>query len=110
MVSCFIHFISVLVSFQFSLLVMANRFKMWMQSRMSDLYVCLKNRKSFMDMVYKNLSYISKEEEARVSQNNTMSINNSNDRNLCTKFKLRKIFGEILFQYLAIDSKITPHR
>ncbi len=69
------HFISVLVSFQFSLLVMANKFKMWMQRRMSDLYVCLKNRKLFMDMLYKNLSYISKEEEARVSQNNTMSIN-----------------------------------
>ncbi len=30
----------------------------------------LKNRKSFMDMLYKNLSYISKEKEARVSQNN----------------------------------------
>lgn len=63
-----------------------------MQSRMSDLYICLKNKKSFMDMVYKNLSYISKEEEARVSQNNTMFINNSNDRNLCTKFKLRNVF------------------
>ncbi len=69
-ISCFMHFISVLVSFQFSLLVMENGFKMWMQRRMSDLMSGLKNRKSFMDMVYKNLSYISKEEEARVSQNN----------------------------------------
>lgn len=45
-----------------------------------------------MDMVYENPSHISKEKEARVSQNNTMFINNSNERNLCTKFKLRNIF------------------
>lgn len=63
-----------------------------------------------MDMVYKNKSYISNEEEDRVSQNNTMFINKSIDRNLCTKIKKEIYFGEILFQYLAIDGKITSHR
>ncbi len=68
------HFISVLLSFQFSLLVMENGFKMWMQRRMSDLMLGLKNRKLFMDMLYKNLSYISKEEEASLTKQYSLII------------------------------------